>query len=36
VWMGASFRYAGLDSLGMSWLPLSRFESRAVGVAVPV
>jgi hypothetical protein len=33
-WMGASFGYAGVDSLDMSWLPLSRFESRAVGVAV--
>ena len=33
-WMGASFRYASVDSLDMSWLPLSRFESRAVGVAV--
>jgi hypothetical protein len=37
--MGASFRYAGVDSLDMSWLPLSercraRFESRAVCVAV--
>ena len=30
--MGASFMYAGVDSLDMSWLPLSRFESRAVGV----
>jgi hypothetical protein len=34
LWMGASFRYASADSLDMSWLPLSRFESRAVGVAV--
>jgi hypothetical protein len=33
-WMGASFRYASVDSLDMSWLPLPRFESRAVGVAV--
>jgi hypothetical protein len=33
-WMGASFRYASAGSLDMSWLPLSRFESRAVGVAV--
>jgi hypothetical protein len=33
-WMGASFRYASVDSLDMSWLPLSRFESRAVCVAV--
>jgi hypothetical protein len=33
-WMGASFRYASVDSLDMSWLPLSRFESRAVGIAV--
>ena len=32
--MGASFRYASVDSLDMSWLPLSRFESRAVRVAV--
>jgi hypothetical protein len=32
--MGASFRYASADSLDMSWLPLSRFESRAVCVAV--
>jgi hypothetical protein len=36
--MGASFGYASADrapdSLDMSWLPLSRFESRAVGVAV--
>ena len=31
--MGASFRYASVDSLDMSWLPLSRFESRAVHVA---
>jgi hypothetical protein len=29
--MGASFRYASIDSLDMSWLPLSRFESRALG-----
>jgi hypothetical protein len=28
--MGASFGCAGVDSLDMSWLPLSRFESRAV------
>ena len=33
-WMGESFRYASVDSLDMSWLPLSRFESRAVGIAV--
>ena len=33
-WMGASFTYASVDSLDMSWLPLSRFESRAVRVAV--
>ena len=33
-WMGASFRYASVDSLDMSWLPLPRFESRAVGIAV--
>jgi hypothetical protein len=32
--MGASFRYASVDSLDMSWLPLSRFESRAACVAV--
>jgi hypothetical protein len=32
--MGASFGYAGVGSPGMSWLPLSRFESRAVCVAV--
>jgi hypothetical protein len=33
--MGASFGYAsGVDSLDMSWLPLSRFGSRAAGVAV--
>jgi hypothetical protein len=32
--MGASFVYASADSPGMSWLPLPRFESRAVGVAV--
>jgi hypothetical protein len=32
--MGASFGYAGVDSLDMSWLPLPRFKSRAVGVAV--
>jgi hypothetical protein len=32
--MGASFGYAGVDSLDMSWLPLPRFESRAVGVAM--
>jgi hypothetical protein len=32
--MGESFRYAGVDSLDMSWLPLPRFESRAVGVAI--
>jgi hypothetical protein len=33
-WMSASFGYANADSLGMSWLPLPRFESRAAGVAV--
>ena len=33
--MGASFRYASADSLDMSWLPLPRFESRVVCVAVP-
>jgi hypothetical protein len=27
-WMGASFGYASADSLDISWLPLSRFESR--------
>jgi hypothetical protein len=32
--MGASFRYASADSLDMSWLPLPRFASRAVCVAV--
>jgi hypothetical protein len=32
--MGASFKHASADSLDMLWLPLSRFESRAVGVAV--
>jgi hypothetical protein len=32
--MGASFEYASVDSLDMSWLPLLRFESRAVCVAV--
>ena len=32
--MGASFKYASVDSLDMSWLPLSRFESRAACVAV--
>jgi hypothetical protein len=32
--MDASFGYASADSLDMSWLPLPRFESRAVGVAV--
>ena len=30
--MGESFRYASVDSLDMSWLPLPRFESRAVRV----
>jgi hypothetical protein len=30
--MGASFRYANVDSLDMSWLPLPRFASRALGV----
>jgi hypothetical protein len=25
-WMGASFGYASVDSLDMSWLPLSRFD----------
>jgi hypothetical protein len=33
-WMGESFRYASTDSLDMSWLPLSRFESRSACVAV--
>jgi hypothetical protein len=33
-WMGASFRYASVPSLDMPWLPLPRFESRAVRVAV--
>jgi hypothetical protein len=32
--MGASFRYSSVDSLDMSWLPLPRFESRTVCVAV--
>jgi hypothetical protein len=32
--MGASFMYASANSLDMSWLPLSRFESRSVRVAV--
>jgi hypothetical protein len=32
--MGASFGYASADSLDMSWLLLSRFESRVVCVAV--
>ena len=32
--MGASFGYASADSLEMSWLPLPRFESRTVCVAV--
>jgi hypothetical protein len=32
--MGESSRYASADSLDMSWLPLSRFESRSVRVAV--
>ena len=32
--MGESFGYASVDSLDMSWLPLSRFGSRAAGVAV--
>jgi hypothetical protein len=35
-WMGASFRYAGVDSVDMSWLPLPMLESRAVGVPVCV
>jgi hypothetical protein len=30
--MGASFGYASADSPDMSWLPLSRFESRAARV----
>jgi hypothetical protein len=34
-WMSASFGYASVGSLDMSWLPLPRFESRAVRVAVP-
>ena len=33
-WMGASFGYASVDSLDMSWLALPRFGSRAAGVAV--
>jgi hypothetical protein len=32
--MGAPFGYANAGSLDMSWLPLSRFESRVVCVAV--
>jgi hypothetical protein len=32
--MGALFGCASADSLDMSWLPLPRFESRAVCVAV--
>jgi hypothetical protein len=32
--MGASFGYASAQSLDMSCLPLSRFESRAVCVVV--
>jgi hypothetical protein len=32
--MAESLRYASVDSLDMSWLPLSRFESRAACVAV--
>jgi hypothetical protein len=32
--MGASFVYASADSLDMSWLPLPRFESPVVRVAV--
>ena len=34
--MGASFGYASVDSLDMSWLALSRFGSRAVCVAAGV
>ena len=34
-WMGASFGHENADSLDMSWLPLPRFESQAVCVAVP-
>jgi hypothetical protein len=33
--MGASFGHEHVDSLDMSWLPLPRFESQAVCVAVP-
>jgi hypothetical protein len=33
-WMGASLRYANVDSLDMSWLPLPRFEPRVACVAV--
>ena len=33
--MGASFGHENADSLDMSWLPLPRFESQAVCVAVP-
>jgi hypothetical protein len=32
--MSASFVYASADSLDMPWLPLPRFESRAVCVSV--
>jgi hypothetical protein len=32
--MGASYGYVSADSLGMSRLPLPRFGSRAVCVAV--
>jgi hypothetical protein len=34
--MGASFGYTNADSLDISWLPLSRFESRVACVAVAV
>ena len=32
--MHRSVGYGNVNSLGMLWLPLSRFWSRAVGVAV--
>jgi hypothetical protein len=34
-WMGASLGHKNSDSLDMTWLPLPRFESREVCVAVP-
>jgi hypothetical protein len=35
-WVDVPPGYAGVGSLDMSWLPLPRFGSRAVGVAVCV